>query len=186
MGASLHRILLWASRSHSAAHTSPFREPQILAEARANLESLTYYIKPRESPSAENLQPLLPLFTRLSLDTRLVIVTTTGMVPVDIPEHLPNLLIMTLQIPRWNKPLDTSGGIIVLEDLQLGTNRKDAIDGSRIFCDVTIPKRKIQLQFSLSIFPLVIILPISALIVQSKNWILTAVFQMGKLKFDPA
>jgi hypothetical protein len=32
---------------------------------------------------------------------------------------------MTFQIPRRNKMLDAPGGIIVLEDLQLGTNRKD-------------------------------------------------------------
>jgi hypothetical protein len=34
---------------------------------------------------------------------------------------------MTFQIPRRNKMLDAPGGIIVLEDLQLGTNRKDSI-----------------------------------------------------------
>jgi hypothetical protein len=108
------------------------------------------------------------------------------MVPADFPEHIPNLLIMTFQIPRWNKVLDAPGGIIVLEDLQLDTNRKDAINRRRIVCEVAIPKRKIQPELSLSILPLVIILPISALIVQHKDWVLETVFHVGNLKLEPA
>lgn len=174
-----------STQHHHAVYTFPFRLSQILAEAKGNLESLTC-IKPRESPSKENPQPPIPLSTGLKLETCLVIATTTGMVPVDLPEHIPNLVIVTLQIPRRNKPLDTAGGIIVLEDLQLDPYGKDAIDRNRIFSEVTIPKRKIQLQLSLAIFPLVIILSIDALIVQHKNWVLTAIVQMGKPKLDPA
>lgn len=83
--------------------------------------------------------------TRLGLDASRFTDTTKSVVPANFPEHIPNLLIMTLQIPRRNKPLNAPGGIIVLEDLQLGTNCKDAIDRCRIFSQVPIPKRKIQL-----------------------------------------